>query len=53
MVTFFASDGLPKKHFGEYALLKIFSSDHQAAAEQTRRTFSSVLMLTDGDARRL
>ena len=29
MVTVLASDDLTKKHFGQHALLKIFSSDHQ------------------------
>ena len=29
-ITVFASDGLTKKHFGHYTLLKVFPSDHQA-----------------------
>ena len=35
-VTVFALDGLTKKHFGHYALLKIFPSDHQVDCNQMK-----------------
>ena len=36
-VTVLASDGLTKKHFGHYALLKIFPSDHQIGIWEFQR----------------
>ena len=35
-VTVFALDGLTKKHFGHYALLKIISSDHKVSARSVQ-----------------